>query len=284
MNRRKLTIDALQGTLAVRQQLGIDASVPVNVFEIARQLEVDVWLKDIPSMEGMFSRDRNAIVLPTSRPPGRRNFSCGHELGHWHFGHGTQIDDLDSIEEDGNNEEEFLVNQFSASLLMPKWAVAKAFKRRNVSAQDASPKSIYSVSCQLGVGYESLIHQMSINLKLITRPRASVLLKTKPKSVKNEIWGMIDRQQLMLVDSLWERVPIDLEIGWLAVLPQGAVFENECVKVIAECSDGLVAEAARPGICQCVSEESNWAGFIRVSRSRYTGREQFRFLDDPDYE
>jgi len=41
-------------------------------------------------MEGMYYRgDPARIVIGARRPLSRRNFTCGHELGHHIFGHGS---------------------------------------------------------------------------------------------------------------------------------------------------------------------------------------------------
>ena len=86
--------EAMRSAFATRRALGIAREDPVNVFDVAIALGVEVRFQDAPSLEGMFARDPHPLILlPSSRhrPMPRIRYSCAHELGHSQLGHGTHV-------------------------------------------------------------------------------------------------------------------------------------------------------------------------------------------------
>src|SRR5216683_49297 len=98
MWRRKLAQQALDKSIDVRTDAGLDVRGPVDVYALCERRGITVQFVPI-SMEGMYKRgDPPHILLSALRPPGRRVFTCAHELGHDVFGHGFTIDQM--FEED----------------------------------------------------------------------------------------------------------------------------------------------------------------------------------------
>lgn len=131
LTRTSLARAALEKAVEVREEAGYDDRVPVCVYEVCKRLGVEVRFVDV-NMEGTYLKsDPPQILLSALRPLPRRAFTCGHELGHHAFGHGSTIDELKEEAERGVfNPDEFLVDSFSGFLLMPKIAV----RRRSCSA------------------------------------------------------------------------------------------------------------------------------------------------------
>lgn len=96
MGREHLVRQAVTAALRVRSDLGIALDVPVCPFDVAEALELDVHLRAIPSLEGMYSPNGPHIVIGSTRPAGRRAFTCAHELGHRMLGHGLSERALDA--------------------------------------------------------------------------------------------------------------------------------------------------------------------------------------------
>ena len=109
---------ALRAAMQLRRSLSIAHEMPINAFQLAGSLGIDVRFLDVPSLEGMFVRDPGPVLLLPStkhRPKGRILFSCAHEVGHQQFDHGTKVDpDLgDAGRPTVSGPDEYLVNAFA---------------------------------------------------------------------------------------------------------------------------------------------------------------------------
>jgi len=105
-------------------------SLPINPFEIAKMLEIDVQAKpvDKPGVSGMLVRHGNNFVIfhATDIPnPGFQRFSVAHEIGHYMldghidhiFSNGTTHESHGGFVSDDSYERE--ADYFAAGLLMP---------------------------------------------------------------------------------------------------------------------------------------------------------------------
>src|SRR5436309_2438353 len=97
-DRKLLARHALRGALATRHRASIAKSAPICVYDLAKQLGLDVRFHGGSSFGGAYAKASRTILVPSLRPAGRRAFTCGHELGHWYFGHGTRIDELADVD------------------------------------------------------------------------------------------------------------------------------------------------------------------------------------------
>src|SRR6266576_1778999 len=249
-------------------------------------MNVELRFADIPSLEGMYANaPRPAIIIGSERPAGRRVYTCGHELGHHQFGHGTRVDELvpDDEEQPIFEPDEFLVQCFSGFLLMPKLAVCHAFAIRGWKIADASPAQLYRVSNLFGVTYGALINHMTYAIGLLQRDRADRLRETALVKIRAEF--ITDpKRQLIMVDNLWKGRAIDAEAGDIIMAPIGAKLEGQNLVHLETNSDGEVFEAERPGSCRLVCSDSGWASFVRVSRRFYVGRSIYRHFGEVENE
>jgi hypothetical protein len=254
------------------------------VFDTATELGLDVRFTPIASLGGMFERHSNVILVPTDRPRGRQAFTCAHELAHWYLGHGTKLDEFVLIDDMSDREpEELLANLFAAFLLMPARAVEAAFSRRKWNASAPSPFEVYVVAVQLGVGYETLVSQLRWSLGLLSEQQADQLARTSPAAIRASILGETCPDRFLVVaDRAWRDVPIDLQVGDFAIVPDVCRIEGRSIRSLGPHDLGRLVMGCTPGISRIESADGDWASFVRVSRRHFSGRSIYRHLEEPD--
>src|SRR5262249_50439837 len=154
-----------------------------------------------------------------------------------------------------NIPEEILANTFASYLLMPRHAVTSAFARRNVEPNAADPIDIYSVSCQLGVGYETLLKHLRWSLNFISLARLSDLLAIPPKEIRRAVLGETTTGHMVLAGREWRTVAIDIEVGDTAVLPHHIRLNGQSAAVLGECLYGTVIKGTRTGLTQTIAQD-----------------------------
>lgn len=284
--RTKLGRVALRGALDVRRRIGFSYDTPICIYDVTEKLGISLWFQGGGSFGGMYIKSANAIFVPSLRPAPRQAFTCAHELGHWYYGHGSKLDVY--IENDGcsqHDEEERLVDIFAGHVLMPTGAVKKSFKTRKIDPDSCSPVDFYKVSSQLGVGYSTLLGHMLWTQKNISQSSYGRLHKSSPKSIRAELLNFLDNDpgHLVVADEQWEAVPIDLQVGQIAIAPSGVYVNGTNVRVIKQTSSATILQAESPGISS-VQNPYGWASFVRVSRQGFEGRSIYRHLEEVDDE
>ena len=151
--KRNLILQASQAAAEARDQAGVDDIDPIDVYAVADRLGLRVRFLKV-SMEGLYKKGPPAITFLSSlRPVPRRAFTCGHELGHHWFGHGSKIDELKEDDRKSSDKpEEILADAFSSFLLMPSIGIRRAFASRKWDISAPSPLQIATVASEFGVG------------------------------------------------------------------------------------------------------------------------------------
>ncbi|GET43877.1 ImmA/IrrE family metallo-endopeptidase [Microseira wollei] len=278
---------AMHKSIEVRTQTGFDLKSPICIYGLCDQLNVRVKFVEISSMEGMYCKEEKPLILLSAlRPFPRRTFTCAHELGHHVFGHGLKVDELieESEKSKAFNSDEFLVDSFASFLLMLTLGVRKAFVERGWDVACATPIQFFTLACNFGVGYETLINHMTYALKMIDRTKASSLLKVKPKNIRQQILGYPSSEPLIIADEHWSIPTIDAEVGSQLLLPNTAEAANQIITFQQEHPNGRVFRANRPGIVRVYCRDTNWAVFVRVSRHQFVGLSQYRHLEEAEDE
>jgi len=284
--RQILAQQAQQKAIDVRRKAGFDNKSPLCIYGLCDKLNVRVKFVDI-SMEGIYLRETDPVILLSAlRPLPRRIFTCAHELGHHVFGHGSTIDELlgESESSKAFQPEEFLANSFAGFLLMPILGVRKAFVSRGWDAALATPEQIFTVACTFGIGYETLITHMAYALKMLSSSRASTLLKTKPKAIREKVLRYSSTDPLIIADAHWSMPTIDAEVGSLLLLPSGAEAANDTITLEENHTKGCLFKANRPGLVQVYCRDIGWAVFVRVSRYQFVGLSQYRHFEEVEDE
>ncbi len=278
MNRVLDAREALRGALELRRKLRVPRELPINALDAAGSLGLRVQLSDLASCEGMLSRDANIILLNNLRPAGRRAFTCAHELGHWHLGHGNALDMLDFDEDDQDKPLEQLVNSFAGFFLMPKRAIQEALARRQWHVGSLTPQQAFILSGQFGVGYQTLIQHLHRSVQLIAPWQLSELERWSPKSLRHALAGPTAGPHLLVGDAEWGEVPIDLEVGDSVLLPPDIALSGDQLEPGSAHGVWRHCVAGKPGISNIQTE--NWTCFVRVSRREFTGWAKYRHFPE----
>jgi hypothetical protein len=229
-----------------------------------------------PTLEGMYEAERRAIMLGSSRPAGRRRFTCGHELGHHAFNHGTSLDQLRGPHTDSSSPDEFLADSFAAALLMPKTAIDASINRRGWGRRQFTPQMLWVLSQDLGVGYETLVLHLNLVIRYLSGAATAQLQKKKPADLRDEFAGFAVRHDAYPVDEHWGARPVDLEVGDLVLGPL-SITEGTSVEPPAIPKPHLVA--VRPGTTK-LRLPNGRALTARVAKRDYFGRAQFRHEEE----
>lgn len=280
--KRELATAALNKAIEVRLDADLGVNGPLNVIELASRMGLDV--RFLPTnMEGLYvAGEKPAILLSSLRPPSRRNFTCGHELGHKIFGHAKCLDVLmQSV--DGERTfipDEFLAHSFSGHLLMPIVGLRKAFASRGWNPALSTPAQIFTVACSFAVGYETLIKHMAYALKMLNSSKASTLLSYSAPQVRREILGRSSKSPLIVADLRWALPTLDAEVGHELLLPAGSEPQGDKLIVVDDLPAGRLFKAGRPGVSQVECEEAGWSLTVRVAPHRYVGPLKHRYRED----
>lgn len=268
----------------MRKRAGYSLDESICIYDLAQKLGVEVRFLDIPSMEGVYCNSgKPHIILSSLRPPGRRAFTCAHELGHHSQNDGTQIDEF--FEQWGRyrrfDPKEFAADCFAGTLLMPKMAVEKAFALHEWPIKECTPGQIYVISNYFGVGYTTLIHHLNIALSLLPGSHSNRLLKVQPRQAQAWAVGWKTSDTVWVVDRHWTGRPIDIEVGDFVFVHGQATLEGLCIEHVEDRKDGTLFRACQPGRGR-LELKSGWSAFVRVSRRDFVGRSIFRHFEEAD--
>ena len=284
-NRRELANQAMQAAITTRAKAKLDQHSPICIYGLSEKLGVKVRFNDI-NMEGMYQRGTPPhIHLSANRPLPRRTFSCAHELGHHVFGHGSSIDELceGTKEYSWEDAKEFLADSFAGFTLMPTLGLRRAFATRSWTPETATAAQIFTITCDFGVGYGTLLTHLSVGVNMISRTRAANLRRVTPKALRAEILGALTPEPLIVADRYHTGATLDAEVMMLLLLPPGTEVTGTSLAHERDLADGRLFRAVRPGIVQVSAYNGAWTAFVRIAPKAYVGLAQYRHLeDDPD--
>lgn len=281
MNYKKLATQALSAALKVRSRAKADLVSPVCPYDICQELDISVKFVDV-NMEGVYVKEpKPRIIISALRPLARRNFTCGHELGHHVFGHGSNLDLLikDRDDESYESPEEFLVDSFSSFLLLPALGVRRAFAVRSWDPQTASPAQIYTVASNFGVGYTTLVNHLTHSLNQINRAQAKALLRSSPQTIREGILGNLSSGPLVIIDQHWLAPTADVEVGTNLLLPPDALPSTDTLAPVEDSPLPNLFRAMRPGIVRISTPDNSWAIFVRIMPFQFQGLARYRHLE-----
>lgn len=288
MNRQALRRQAMQAASECRDQLDLDPFGPVDPYSIADRLGVKVNFL-ASSMEGFYFRQSPPRMLLSSlRPIPRRAFTCAHELGHHWFGHGSTIDQLQEDERsDSDKPEEVLADAFAAALLMPSVGVRGAFTRRGWDPANPTPLQLYTIACQFGVGYKTLLNHLSFSLKDINESRRVELNRWTPQRIRLQLLDD-EYDALIVVDAHNEAASFELEIGSAILLPHGLQVDGIALDHVRTTIEHELYKAVKRGIATVTGLGTTFDVRVMPSHTEgtkgYVGAAANRFEEDPDEE
>ncbi len=281
-DRRALANRAMQAAIDTRAKAHLDQHSPICIYGLCETMGIVVRFNNI-NMEGMYQRAAlPRIHLSARRPLPRRVYNCAHELGHHIFGHGSSIDELreDAKEHPWEDPKEFLADAFAGFILMPTMGLRRAFAVRGWSPEMATPAQMFTIACDFGVGYTTLLTHLSVGVNMITGARAAALRRTTPKALRADILGALTPQPLIVADRHRAGPTLDAEVKMLLLLPTGTQTTGACLAHERDLPNGRLFRAVRPGIIQVSADSGTWAAFVRVAPEAYVGLARYRHLED----
>lgn len=281
MNRRALILQAAQAASAVREEAGCDQFAPVDPYAIARTIGIEVRFVEA-SMEGFYVKGTPPrILLSAFRPLARRAFTCAHEIGHHHFGHGSTLDVLQEDDRETTDQpDEVLAQAFAGFLLLPSIGIRGAFKRRGWSIPEADPQQIHVVACEFGIGYSTLVSHLAVGLRDLPSSRRSELDRWNPKRIRRAILGYDEEAALTTLDKQNRASTVDLEVGQLLALPEGVELPGPRFRHVSTRVGFDFYRALSAGVAKI--ENGNTSVQLRVAKAAFVGRAIFRHLEDSD--
>ncbi|MBC8792135.1 MAG: Zn peptidase [Tagaea sp. CACIAM 22H2] len=282
-NRRALAIQAMQTAIATRAKAKLDQAGPICIYALCETLGVPVRFNNI-NMEGMYQRGvPSRIHISARRPLARRAYNCAHELGHHVFGHGSSIDELreDAKAQPWEDPKEFLADTFAGFTLMPVVGLRRAFLVRDWAPETATPEQMFTIACEFGVGYTTLLTHLSFGVNMLSRGRAAALQRVTPKALRMELLDAVTPEPLIIADRHRAVPTVDAEVKTLVLLPAGAKAAGTGLEFVRDVAAGRLFRAVKPGIMQASVDD--WATFVRIAPEAYVGLAQYRHLEeDPD--
>lgn len=285
-NRRALATEAMQAATETRAKVKLDQTSPICIYGLCEKLGVTVRFNNI-NMEGMYQRGTPPrIHLSARRPLPRRAYNCAHELGHHVFGHGSSIDELreDAKSHPWEDPKEFLADTFAGFILMPIIGLRRAFSIRGWAPETATPPQIFTIACEFGVGYATLLTHLSAGVNLISRSHTSVLQRATPKALRAEILGALAPEPLIVADGHGAAPTLDAEVNTLLLLPLGTEVTGGGLAFERDLRSGRLFRSIKPGIFQ--ARANDWIVFVRVAPIQkngpygYVGLAQYRHLEE----
>ena len=283
IGRIEIARSATAEALRVRHRAGYSLRDAICVYDLVQSLDIEVRFLDVPSMEGMYYNSGEPhIIVSSLRPPGRRTFTCAHELGHHTSDSVMHVDELlEQRTRTRFDPGEFAADCFAGALLMPKMAVERAFAVREWTIGTCTPGQVYVVSNYFGVGYSTLVHHLRSALHLVPNSHAEQLLRCTPRRAQAMAIGWETSNTAWVVDRHWTGRPIDVEANDLIYVYGLPFIEGTSVELVKDWSGGRLLRACQPGISR-LDDSSDWSSFIRVSRRGFVGRNIFRHQEESE--
>jgi Zn-dependent peptidase ImmA (M78 family) len=281
MVRKGLLRQGLKAAEAAREAAEVDPFGPADPYAAAESFGLRVNFL-ATSMEGFYFKGEPANILVSSlRPVGRRAFTCAHELGHHWFGHGSTIDQLQEDERDDSSKpDEVLANAFAAFFLMPTVVVRAAFAARGWVVSAPTPVQLFTIACELGVGYATLLNHLSYTLREINASARAELKKWTPQRIRNQLLADKTDEPITILDGRSAAPTYDVEKDASVLLPAGAQVVGKALVFVRSLDEFDLYRAARRGQAAVIGAAE--PGRVRVMPKKYEGPAHRRFLEDPD--
>ena len=263
--RHALANQAMLASIIARTKAAMDLQRPICIYALSKAHRVQVRFNNI-NMEGMYQRGAAPrIHLSARRPLPRRAYKCAHELGHHVFGHGSSIDDLrkDAKAKPWEDPKEFLADTFAGFVLMPTLGLRHAFASRSCNPEATTPRQIFQVACEFGVGYATLVTHLSQAVGMLSRSRAAALQRATPKAIRAEMLNELSPIPLIIADQAWASPVLDAKVGTHLVLPANTQAANDAVVPVRDLPAGRLPAATRNIMVRpCRGARLSAAGFL----------------------
>ena len=261
-----------------RTYLGVEAHLPICPYTLCEAMGFDLRFVKISSFEGMYIAKQNRVFISSSRPEGRKRFTCAHEIGHHVLGHGTVIDEI--LECGSNKQEEQEADFFASMLLMPSSSIKRIIQRYGVAIEDMTEIDAYKISKYFGVSYQAFITHIRINLGFITYNHYQSLRNARLQDIRFAISGLNTKNQVFSIGAWWDEKAIELEVGDLIISDTELFIDGPQILQPVDNVDKYIYEAKSTGISRIFNDD--WSCFIKVCRYKFQGMYQYKFEEEDE--
>lgn len=281
MNKADLGKQAVLAAGRLRSAHGIGTGEGLCPYDLAIKMGIKVSFIQAPTLEGMYSpAPKQAILLGSERPAGRRRYTCAHEIGHHVFNHGSKIDELDG-ENAFNNPEEYIAQRFAGALLMPALAIRSSLTKRNWKIETLTVDQAFQLSGEFGVGYETFLTHLSFTF-LAHKDHFDELKKKTPKQIRRSIIGREMEEDVYLIDQFWNKKTIDLEVGDIVIVKDKVTVTNQNLELVEGFTDRYMATKQGCGQLKFSSDQRTIE--TRVSKRNQECLAKYRHLEEVEDE
>ncbi len=190
----------------------------------------------------------------------------------------------DAKEHPWEDPKEFLADTFAGFALLPVMGLRRAFAVRGWTPETATAAQMFTIACDFGVGYATLLTHLSAGVNIISRARAAVLQRVAPKALRLEILGALTPEPLIVADRNRAAPTVDAEVKTLLLLPPGTETTGDNLDYERDLAVGRLFRAVRTGIMQARAYNGAWSAFVRIAPEAYVGLAQYRHLEDDSNE
>jgi hypothetical protein len=163
---------------------------------------------------------------------------------------------------------------------MPTVVVRAAFSTRGWSIATPTPIQLFTIACELGVGYTTLLNHLVYTLREISAATREVLRKWTPQRIRKQLLADDADEPVIIIDTQSMAPTYDVEKEAGVLLPAGAHVDGKALIYERSLDAFDLYRATRRGEVAVVgaAEPSR----IRVMPKKYEGPARRRFLEDPD--
>jgi Zn-dependent peptidase ImmA (M78 family) len=172
MTKRNRQIQIIVEKLLEQMQI---VEPPINVVEIAKQLNIKIREDELGDISGLIYREGNQVTIGINSgdPSVRQRFTIAHELGHFFLHSENQlfVDKVfavklrDHVSSEAIDKEEIEANAFAAEMLMPSKLVRSDFQLSNSSILDYERGEVLDeIIKELATNYKVSKQAMTIRL------------------------------------------------------------------------------------------------------------------------
>ncbi|WP_127476130.1 ImmA/IrrE family metallo-endopeptidase [Microbacterium sulfonylureivorans] len=169
-------------------RLGTDMSIPIDVFEVVRELGVWLSARDLSStLFGFYLSDGGTfgICLNDRHPEPLQRLTCAHELGHHMLGHQSALDLERHISGGGDTSlAEVEAQAFASAFLMPPGLVNRKMRTLDLNGRSGlTDLDLYRLARTMDTSFSATVWRL-VDLEILTPAAAKELARKGPSKAK----------------------------------------------------------------------------------------------------
>ena len=162
---------------------------------------------------------------------------------------------------------------------MPKIAIDATFSKRGWDIRNENPEQFFIVAQELGVGYETLITNLEVNTKQLSKQQADKLKKVRLPYLRKLVAGFEVDFDVFHLSNSCARSKLDIEIGDVLIVPEGTKIESPCVQKFMK--PKIYFKGIAPGLT-VIKFASSKSCELRVNRRKFCGLAHYMYLEETD--